>query len=38
MSNLWAWGVKNRSGKIRTYSEDIVKFNLMPSDVATVTH
>lgn len=37
-SNLWAWGVKNRSGKIRTYSEDIVKFNLMPSDVATVTH
>ena len=35
---LWNWGVKNRSGKIRTYSEDIVKFNLLPSDIATVTH
>ncbi len=35
--NLWEWGISNRSGKLRTYPEDIVKLNLMPADVATVT-
>lgn len=34
---LWNWGVRNRSGRLRYIDEDIVKLNLMPSDFATVT-
>lgn len=34
---LWKWGVANRSGILRTYHEDIIKLNLMPTDKATVT-
>jgi hypothetical protein len=34
---LWRWGIANRSGKLRTFSEDIVKLNLMPADKATIT-
>ncbi len=34
---LWGWGIKNRSGMLRSYSEDIVKLNIMPTDSATVT-
>lgn len=34
---LWNWGIKNRSGRLRYIDEDIVKLNLMPSDFATVT-
>ena len=34
---LWQWGIKNRSGKLRTIDEDILKFNLMPTAKATVT-
>lgn len=36
-NELWNWGVSNRSGKLRSYPEDIVKLNLMPADLATVT-
>lgn len=36
-SELWNWGIKNRSGRLRFIDEDIVKLNLMPSDFATVT-
>lgn len=34
---LWNWGIKNRSGRLRYVDEDVVKLNLMPSDFATVT-
>lgn len=34
---LWNWGIKNRSGRLRTFPEDIIKLNLMPSDKALVT-
>lgn len=34
---LWNWGIKNRSGRLRYINEDTVKLNLMPSDFATVT-
>ncbi|MBW4599033.1 MAG: transposase family protein [Calothrix sp. FI2-JRJ7] len=34
---LWKWGIANRSGKLRTFSEDIVKLNLMPTANATIT-
>ena len=35
--NLWQWGIANRSGRLRTFPEDIVKLNLMPSGRATIT-
>lgn len=35
--NLWKWGVQNRSGKLRYVQEDVVKLNLMPTGIATVT-
>ncbi|MBD2451000.1 DDE-type integrase/transposase/recombinase [Nostoc sp. FACHB-152] len=34
---LWQWGIANRSGRLRTFPEDIVKLNLMPTGKATVT-
>ncbi len=34
---LWKWGIANRSGRLRTIPEDIVKLNLMPADKATIT-
>lgn len=33
--DLWKWGITNRSGRLRTFSEDIVKLNLMPTEKAT---
>lgn len=35
--NLWNWGIKNRSGMLRSYPEEIVKLNLLPIENATVT-
>lgn len=35
--HLWNWGINNRSGKLRYIDEEIVKLNLMPSDMASVT-
>jgi Integrase core domain/Mu transposase, C-terminal len=35
---LWNWGIKNRSGKLRSYSEDIVKLHLLPTATARVTY
>nr|WP_286674435.1 DDE-type integrase/transposase/recombinase [Clostridium sp. ZBS14] len=35
--NLWNWGINNRSGRLRYIEEEIVKLNLMPSDMAIVT-
>lgn len=34
---LWDYGITNRSGRLRTFSKDLVLLNLMPSDKATVT-
>lgn len=34
---LWDWGIKNRSGRLRSFPEDIIKLNLMPSNYALVT-
>ncbi|MDZ8238660.1 MAG: DDE-type integrase/transposase/recombinase [Nostoc sp. ChiQUE01a] len=36
-SELWKWGITNRSGRLRTFPEDIVKLNLMPTEKATIT-
>ncbi|MBC2579589.1 Mu transposase C-terminal domain-containing protein [Clostridium sp. DJ247] len=36
-SKLWSWGIKNRSGKLRIFPEDIIRLNLMPSDRALVS-
>lgn len=36
-NELWNWGIKNRSGRLRSFPEDIVKLNLMPEDSITVT-
>ena len=37
-STLWRWGIKNRSGKLRTVDEDKIKLYLMPSSIASVTY
>ncbi|UPM54533.1 Mu transposase C-terminal domain-containing protein [Gottfriedia acidiceleris] len=34
---IWNWGIKNRSGFLRTFSEDIVKLHLLPGGNATVS-
>ncbi len=34
---LWQWGIANRSGRLKTFPEDIIKLNLMPSGRATIT-
>jgi hypothetical protein len=36
-TELWKWGISNRSGRLRTFPEDIVKLNLMPTEKATIT-
>jgi Mu transposase, C-terminal/Integrase core domain len=35
---LWNWGIINRTGKLKYFSEDIVKLHLLPRTAATVTH
>lgn len=35
---LWNWGVQNRTGKLRVFSEEIVKLQLLPRGTATVNH
>lgn len=34
---LWEWGIKNRSGILRTLDSDTLKYSLMPRDEATIT-
>lgn len=36
-SQLWEWGIRHRSGALRAYPEELVKFSLMPKDQASVT-
>lgn len=35
---LWNWGIKNRSGYLRSFTEDIVKLHLLPQGSARVTY
>lgn len=35
---LWDWGIENRSGQRRVFTDDIVKLNLMPRGDARVTY
>jgi hypothetical protein len=35
--DLWHWGIANRSGSLRQYPEDLVRFSLLPVDDAAVT-
>lgn len=35
--SLWNWGISHRSGRLRSFSEDIVKLNLLPNDKGRVT-
>ncbi len=34
---LWEWGIANRSGQLRSYPEERVRFSLLPVDSASVT-
>ncbi|MBD2070352.1 DDE-type integrase/transposase/recombinase [Leptolyngbya sp. FACHB-671] len=36
-AELWKWGIRNRSGRLRSFPEDIIKLNLLPRDRGTVT-
>lgn len=35
--DIWNWGIINRSGRLRTFSEDVIKLSLMPKANARVT-
>lgn len=35
---LWRWGIKNRTGSLRIFSEDLVKINLMPVLTGSVSN
>jgi len=35
---LWNWGIKNRSGKLRHKAKKVIEFHLLPQDNATVTN
>ena len=34
---LWNWGIKNRAGKLRSISEDLMRLHLMPTATASIT-
>ncbi|RCU51049.1 transcriptional antiterminator [Corallincola holothuriorum] len=34
---LWNWGIKNRTGKLRACSKDLVEVNLLPTENGTVS-
>lgn len=34
---LWEWGIENRSGSLRRFAEDKVRFSLLPREQASVT-
>jgi hypothetical protein len=36
-SKLWEWGIRNYSGALRSYPEDVVKFAVLPTANASVT-
>jgi putative transposase len=36
--DLWRWGIANRTGLLKSYPEDVIKFNLMPSIECSITY
>jgi hypothetical protein len=36
-NELWQWGIRNRTGRLNTFPEDIVKLNLLPYDYGRIT-
>lgn len=34
---MWNWGIKNRAGSLKVYSEDYVKLNLLPRYYGSIT-
>lgn len=34
---LWNWGIKNRTGRLKSYEEDLIKVNLLPHEKGTVS-
>ncbi|SMP72006.1 Mu transposase C-terminal domain-containing protein [Anoxynatronum buryatiense] len=36
-NDIWNWGIRNKSGCLRSFPPDIIKLNLMPTEVASVT-
>jgi len=36
-SELWDWGIMNRSGVLRTFPQELVQFSLLPVDEASIT-
>lgn len=36
-NHIWNWGIQNKSGCLRSFPQDIIKLNLMPSGIASVT-
>jgi hypothetical protein len=34
---LWNWGIKNRTGKLRVCSKELVEVNLLPNEMGTVS-
>lgn len=37
-TELWNWGIQNRSGHLRQIDENLLRLNLLPHGEATVTH
>ena len=36
--SLWKWGIEKRGGLLKTFPEDIIKLNLMPTENASITY
>ncbi|WP_342574414.1 DNA-binding protein [Solibacillus sp. FSL K6-1781] len=36
--DLWNWGIRNRTGKLRSFPEELVKLQLLPRESATVNY
>ncbi|MFV0480405.1 MAG: Mu transposase C-terminal domain-containing protein [Campylobacteraceae bacterium] len=36
--NIWNWGIKNRTGKLRTADENAIKVALLPREKATISN
>lgn len=36
-NDLWSWGISKNNGILRTFPEEVVKFNLLPLETARVT-
>lgn len=36
-TEIWNWGIQNKSGKLRSINQDIVRLNLMPRAMGTIT-